>query len=76
AKLCREFLETRNPSRRALPFSLAPSLFSSLSPARRSLSPRRCTLSLSSPAPCGGGVTGSQSPLPCLLFPDPDPDLG
>nr|VDD09245.1 unnamed protein product [Brassica oleracea] len=36
AKLCREFPETENPS-------------------RRSLSPRRRTLSLSSPALCGGG---------------------
>uniref|UniRef100_A0A0D3ATB5 Uncharacterized protein n=1 Tax=Brassica oleracea var. oleracea TaxID=109376 RepID=A0A0D3ATB5_BRAOL len=68
AKLCREFSETRNPSRRALPFSLAPSLslsslFSlslprdalSLLAVALSLSPRRRTLSLSSPAPCGGG---------------------
>ncbi|KAF3508298.1 hypothetical protein F2Q69_00003990 [Brassica cretica] len=46
AKLCREFPETRNPSRRALPFTLAPSLsLLSLSLARRSLSPRRRSLS-------------------------------
>uniref|UniRef100_A0A0D3AMU1 Uncharacterized protein n=1 Tax=Brassica oleracea var. oleracea TaxID=109376 RepID=A0A0D3AMU1_BRAOL len=43
AKLCREFPDTRNPSRRALPFSLALSLFSSLSLSR-------ATLSLSSPS--------------------------
>ncbi|CAN6974094.1 unnamed protein product, partial [Brassica rapa subsp. trilocularis] len=46
-KLCREFPETRNPSRRALSPSLLCrlSLFS-LSPRRHSLSPRRRTLSL------------------------------
>ncbi|KAF3546304.1 hypothetical protein DY000_02004724 [Brassica cretica] len=94
-----EFPETRNPSRRALPFTLAPSLslFSlslprdalsllavalsllavalsllavalSLLAVARSLSPRRRRVVVV--------VTGSQSPLPCLLFPDPDPDLG
>uniref|UniRef100_A0A0D3AP75 Uncharacterized protein n=1 Tax=Brassica oleracea var. oleracea TaxID=109376 RepID=A0A0D3AP75_BRAOL len=59
AKLCREFPEAENPSRRALSPSIMRrlSLFS-LSPARRSLSlssptpplsPRRRTLSLSLP---------------------------
>ncbi|WZZ32257.1 hypothetical protein YC2023_015658 [Brassica napus] len=68
---CLSSLLSLSPARH----SLSPRRLS-LSPARRSLSPRRRTLSLSSPAPCGGGVTGSQSPLPFLLFPDPDPDLG
>ncbi|CAN7105415.1 unnamed protein product [Brassica rapa subsp. narinosa] len=59
AKLCREFPEVENPSRRALSPSLLRRLsLSSLSPARRSLSlprvalslsPRRRTLSLSLP---------------------------
>ncbi|KAG5384618.1 hypothetical protein IGI04_036088 [Brassica rapa subsp. trilocularis] len=65
-RLCREFPETRNPSRRALSFSLAPSLSLSLprdalSLLAVALSPRRHTLSLSSPAPCGGG--GDQIPI-------------
>ncbi|KAG5394468.1 hypothetical protein IGI04_024431 [Brassica rapa subsp. trilocularis] len=96
AKLCREFLETENPSRRAL------------SPLRhRALSPLHhlSLLSLRDLSPLslllagavwwwwwwlqliGGGGQISQpscflvpdlfrSPLPCLLFPDPDPDLG
>ncbi|KAF3593327.1 hypothetical protein DY000_02022454 [Brassica cretica] len=50
AKVCREFPETENPSRRALSLSLScTDSLSSLSP------PRRRSLSLSSPAPCGGG---------------------
>ncbi|KAF2561064.1 hypothetical protein F2Q70_00015635 [Brassica cretica] len=40
----------------------------SLLAVARSLSPRRRRVVVV--------VTGSQSPLPCLLFPDPDPDLG
>nr|VDD09534.1 unnamed protein product [Brassica oleracea] len=40
----------------------------SLLAVARSLSPRRRRVMVV--------VTGSQSPLPCLLFPDPDPDLG
>ncbi|KAF3499160.1 hypothetical protein F2Q69_00042505 [Brassica cretica] len=86
AKLCREFPEAENPSRRALSLSCAVSLFFSLSPPRRrspssapslslSLSSRSLSLSLSSPAPCGGGGGGGdQTSSPCLLFPDPDPD--
>ncbi|KAF2550917.1 hypothetical protein F2Q68_00034603 [Brassica cretica] len=50
AKVCREFPETENPSRRALSLNLScTDSLSSLSP------PRRRSLSLSSPAPCGGG---------------------
>ncbi|KAF2543685.1 hypothetical protein F2Q70_00028069 [Brassica cretica] len=89
AKLCREFPETENPSRRALSLSPAPSL-SILS--LRDLSP--LSLLLAGVVwwwwwwlqPIGGGGQISQpscflvpdlfrSPLPCLLFPDPDPDL-
>ncbi|KAF2533854.1 hypothetical protein F2Q70_00030129 [Brassica cretica] len=57
AKLCREFPETENPSRRALSLSLscADSLSSLSPPRRRSLSLSTAALSLSSPAPCGGG---------------------
>ncbi|CAG7863770.1 unnamed protein product [Brassica rapa] len=89
AKLCREFPETRNPSRRALSPSLLRhlSLFS-FSPARRSLSLSlsllSVTLSLSSPwhalslslspAPCSGG--GDQISISSLLSLVPDPDLG
>ncbi|KAF3563159.1 hypothetical protein DY000_02014654 [Brassica cretica] len=105
AKLCREFPETKNPSRRALSLPcavelslpLAPS--SSLSPLRRLSLLSLCDLSPLSLLlagavwwwwwlqPIDGGGQISQlscflvpdlfrSPLPFLLFPDPDPDLG
>ncbi|KAF2607559.1 hypothetical protein F2Q68_00043196 [Brassica cretica] len=65
AKLYREFSETENPSRRAL------SLFSLSPPPRRSLSPRRRTLSLSPRRRhVVVVVTGSQPSL--ILVPDPD----
>ncbi|KAF2570044.1 hypothetical protein F2Q70_00002986 [Brassica cretica] len=97
AKLCREFPETENPSRRALSLSPAPS--SSLSPLRHLSLLSICDLSplflLLAGAVWwwwwlqtidGGGQISQlscflvpdlfRSPLPFLLFPDPDPDLG
>ncbi|KAF3566845.1 hypothetical protein DY000_02015721 [Brassica cretica] len=75
ARLCREFLETKNPSRRALSLSLSSavslSLLSLSSSPSLSLSLRRHTLSLS-PRRCRVVVvvTGSQPSL--ILVPDPD----
>nr|VDD45143.1 unnamed protein product [Brassica oleracea] len=85
SKLCRDLGRLGNPSRQAslFLFSLLLSLHAlsllavalsllavalSLLAVALSLSPRRRRVVVV--------VTGSQSPLPCLLFPDPDPDLG
>ncbi|WZZ41204.1 hypothetical protein YC2023_037463 [Brassica napus] len=86
SKLCRDLERLGNPSRQASLFifsflSCAASL-SSLSLSRASLSLSLPSLSLSSPSHALSlsprrrrvvvVVTRSQSPLPCLLFPDPD----